>query len=74
MFYSASANFIENYISNNFVNFFKLSNWDNIIDNKFVRVSIIKITLDDHVMAFKLSTYWKKDMYAILEELKKKKN
>lgn len=74
MFYSATSNFIERYISNNFNNFVKLSDWDKIVDNKIVRVSIKKTYLRKGLLSFKLATYWKKDMDAILSELKTKKN
>lgn len=74
MFYSAASNFIEKYIADNFDDFIVFSKWDKIVDNKFVRVTIVNIYQNSHMLIFKLSTYWKKDMDAILVELKANKN
>lgn len=74
MFYSAASNFIQKYIADNFDNFVVFNKWDKIVDNKFLRVTINKIFQNAHMLIFKLSTYWKKDMDAILAELKTKKN
>lgn len=74
LFYSAASNFMEKYISTHFENFFLTKNWDQIVDNQFLRVSFNKIYVRKGLISFKLNTYWKKDMDAILESLKKKTN
>lgn len=57
MFYSATSNFIERYISEKlFDNFFVLSQWDKLVDNKFVKVSIKKTYLRKGLLSLKLST------------------
>lgn len=72
MFYSAASNFMEKYVSTHFDNFFLTRNWNQLIDNQFLRVNFNKIYVRKGLLSFKLNTYWKKDMDAILEALKKK--
>jgi len=72
MFYSAASNFMEKYVSINFENFILTKNWDQLVDNQFLRVNFDKIYVRKGLLSFKLNTYWKKDMDAILEALKNK--
>lgn len=74
MFYSATSNFIEKYVSKQYDDFVLFSEWDKFFDNKFVKVTLKKTYMKKGLLFLKFTTSWKKEMDAILEELKNNKN